>query len=106
MCFFNINSEIPHETVRSVVVPFINEYFSVNCLADYENRYIKLDQNHGNVAIHVEAILVTCHSNQFPIDVDNTTFFVYKLNRPDPELEMIEVISMFSYLSSIQLFRF
>lgn len=52
---------------------------------------MKLEQNHGDIAIHVEALLVSCKGNQFPINVDNTTFFVYKLNRSDPELEMIEV---------------
>lgn len=53
---------------------------------------MKLDHSHGDIAVHVEAILMNCSANQYPIDVDNTTFFVYKLNRPDPELEMIEVI--------------
>lgn len=85
------NSEIPPENVRSVVIPFINQYFGVHCVTDYENKYMKLDQNHGEIAIHVEALLISCHGNQFPITMDNTTFFVYKLNRPDPELEMIEV---------------
>lgn len=85
------NSEIPPENVRSVVIPFINQYFSVNRVTDYENKYMKLDQKHGEIAVHVEAILVSCIDNQFPINVDNTTFFVYKLNRPEPELEMIEV---------------
>lgn len=86
------NSDIASESVRSVVIPFINQYFSVNCLTDYEDKYMKLDQSHGEIADHVEAILVSCNDNQFPINVDNTSFFVYKLSRPDPELEMIEVI--------------
>lgn len=78
---------------ESTVIPFINEFFSVNCRTDYENKYIKLDQNHGEIANNVEAILVSYKDNQFPISADNTAFYFYKLNSPDPELEMIEVKS-------------
>lgn len=53
---------------------------------------MKLDHTHGEIADHVEALLVSYESGQFPIDTDNSAFFVYKLNRPDPELEMIEVL--------------
>lgn len=84
-------SEISAETVQTVVIPFINEFFSANSLSDYDHKYIKLVNSHGEIANHVEALLVSCEVDQFPISTDNTTFFVYKLNRPDPELEMIEV---------------
>lgn len=60
---------------------------------DSKNKYIKLDDSHGEIAVYVEAILFSCKDEVIiPVDVDNTTFFVYKLNRPDPELEMIEVM--------------
>lgn len=85
------NSEISPDNVQTVVIPFINKYFSVNSLSDYDHKYMKLDQTHGEIADHVEALLVSCEVGQFPIDTDNSSFFIYKLNRPDPEQEMIEV---------------
>lgn len=77
--------------MRSVVIPFINKYFNATSLLDYNDKYMKLNHTHGEIADHVEALLVSYESGQFPIDTDNSAFFVYKLNRPDPELEMIEV---------------
>lgn len=53
---------------------------------------MKLENTHGDIANHVEALLVSCKVDQFPINTDNTAFFVYKLNHPDPEQEMIEVL--------------
>ncbi|KAJ6646461.1 Pachytene checkpoint protein 2 like [Pseudolycoriella hygida] len=83
-------NEISAENVSSLFIPFINQFFGVNFIGDYENKYLKLSEIHGEVALHAEAILFTCRDNQFPINEDNTTFFSYKLNLPDPELEMIE----------------
>lgn len=85
------HSELSHENIAGLVVPFINQYFSVHCRADYENKYVKLDEKHGEIANHVEAIMVSWKDDQFPINTGNTKFFTYKLNRSDPELEMIEV---------------
>lgn len=87
-----LSSEIPPESVQTVVVPFINKYFSANSLSDYENKYLKVDSSiHGDIAVHVEAMLISIESHQFPITDENTKFFVYKLNRGEPEMEMIEV---------------
>lgn len=87
-------SEIPPENVRTIVIPFINQYFCDKSVTDYANKYVKLEKNHGEIAVHVEAIMVSCsRADLFPINSDNTTFFIYKLNRSDPELEMIEVTS-------------
>lgn len=84
-------SEISPEIVRTVVIPFINQHFSENSLTDYENKYMQLADSHGEIAVHVEAILVSCDPNRFPITFEDTMFYVYKLNRCDPELETIEV---------------
>ncbi|XP_037050567.1 pachytene checkpoint protein 2 homolog [Bradysia coprophila] len=83
-------TEISPENVQTLVIPFINEHFNVNSLSDYDHKYLKLESAHGAIADHAEALLVSCKVDEFPINTNNTTFFVYKLNRPDPELEMIE----------------
>lgn len=86
-----LHSEISAENIAGLVIPFINKFFSENSLTDYENKYVQLDEKHGEITNHVEAIMVSCKDDQFPISLDNTKFFTYKLRSPDPELEMIEV---------------